>query len=530
MALPWLDRLMLTFSPKAAMKRAVAREAARMLDYRFYDAGRNSRATYGWVAGSTSANAEIYAAIVLLRNRARDLVRNNPHASKALRVLTNNIVRTGIVAQARTGDEALNKKINDLWKRFVDEADFGSQIDLYGLQRVSVRSMLEGGEMLCRLRVNPNTKGVPLRLQCLEGDFLDHRKNEGLETGPIHQGVQFDKDGQRVGYWLFREHPGDAPFAIPQSYKSDLIPASTVLHLYDIQRLGQIRGVSWFAPGMIKARELDTYEEAELVRKRIEACVAAMVIGADDESENGITTPADISGAAPPAAGTGPRVTDASGNTLEQFEPGLIAYARGAKDIKFTQPSVVREYADYKRAQLRTLSAAWDLTYELMSGDLSQVNFSSIRVGLNEFKHTVQALQQLTIIPMWLQPVWNRFFDFGQAAGLIPANCPRGVDWTAPKFESVNPVQDAQADVVQVRALLKSPQEAIRERGYDPDEVLADATQWHKKLEAAGVVSDADAAQTAKPGAGVIKGGEGGEPTEVVNVPAKDDDEKVVAP
>lgn len=523
----WIDRALLALSPKAALKRAASREAARLLyATRSYDGGRHSRATFGWVAGSTSANAEIYGGLLLLRNRARDLVRNNPHAAKALRVLTNNIVGSGITAMARTPDPALNKKIDDLWKRFVDECDFNGQLDYYGLQRLAMRSMLEGGDTLTRFRPNTSReKAVPLTLQLLESDFLDHRKNGMLAGGNrVQQGIEFDPNGGRAAYWLFRDHPGEAPFNIPNSYISDRIPASTVLHLYEIQRLGQIRGVSWFAPGMTKARDLDTYEEAELVRKRIEACVAAIVIGSDDENELGITTSEGDND----TSDTGPAIVDGSGKKVEQFEPGLIAYARGGKDVKFTQPSITREYADYTTVQLRKLSSGWDITYELMTGDLSKVNFSSIRIGLNEMRRSVEVMQWLTLTPMFLTPVWNAFHDFAEVSGKLPANTPRIFELTMPRFESADPKTDTNADVAAIRALLLSPQEAIRRRGGDPDQVLADATAWHKKLEKAGIVSDADAAQSAKPGAGIVKGGEGGEPAETVEQPAKGDE--VVAP
>ena len=54
----------------------------------------------------------------------------------------------------------------------------------------------------------------------------------------------------------------------------------------------------------------------------------------------------------------GPLV-DADGNRVEQFEPGLIAYARGGKDIRFNQPSATGGYGEYKRASLHTISAGF---------------------------------------------------------------------------------------------------------------------------------------------------------------------------
>ncbi len=491
------DSFAALFSAKAAAKRDMARVASlvangvrKELLLRGYDAARTTRATWSWLAGSTSANAEVYAGLLTLRNRTRDLVRNNPHAAKAVRVIVNNAVGTGITAIARTPDKALNAKINQAFRVFVEECDFAGQHDLYGLQRMAMRGMIEGGETVTRLRtVKPTSKfSVPLQLQLLEGDYIDHRKNERLDGGHIAQGIQFDEDGKRTAYWLFKEHPGEMPFVIPQSYVSAPVPASQCLHLYEMLRIGQIRGVPWLTPGVMKSRELDTYEEAELVRKRIEACVAAIVVGADDESQEGIA----------------PQVVDGSGNKVEQFEPGLIAIARGSKDVRFTQPAANGMYHEYKRSQLQSLAAGWDMTYELLSGDLSRVNYSSIQAGVNEFRRSMEVLQWLTFIPMEARPIWRAFIDRGIAVGLFPENCPYDHEFTAPQFEPVDKVKENEGDIAAVRALLMPPQEAIRRRGYDPEQVMADTKAWHDALLKNKLASDADAGLVGKAGANTV--------------------------
>jgi lambda family phage portal protein len=490
------DRIAGLFSSRAAARSGLAevqallsRQIREDLEQRWYDAGRTSRDTWGWMAGSTSANAEIYGGFVNLRNRSRDLVRNNGFATKALRVLADNAVGTGITAVARTKNARVNARINDLWAEFCDECDFGGQFDLYGLQRLAVRSLLEGGETVIRLRtssVTPGERAVPLQLQLLEGDYIDHRKNGTIDgKGNVHLGIEFDGEGKRAAYWLFRMHPGEMIYTEPMSYISDRVPAREVLHVYEPLRIGQARGVPWFSSGIVDARNIKTYQEAERVRKRIEACVAAIVMGADDESQEPIA----------------PLVTDYAGNRIEQFEPGLIAIARGSKDIKFTQPASNNTYPEAMRTDLQALSAAWGLTYELLTGDLSRVNYSSIKAGINEFRRSIETLQWLTIVPMMMKPIWKNFIDRAVIAGKLPQGTPYSAEFTTPKFEAVDPVKETDGDIAAVRALLMPPQEAIRRRGYDPDVVLADFKAWHDALTKAGLVSDADAGLQARPGA-----------------------------
>jgi capsid protein len=142
------------------------------------------------------------------------------------------------------------------------------------------------------------------------------------------------------------------------------------------------------------------------------------------------------------------------------------------------------------------------MTYEVLTGDLSKVNYSSIKAGVNEFRRSVEVLQWSTVIPMMMRPIWRSFIDMSIATGHLPADTPYDVEFTTPKFEAVDPAKETEGDIAAVRALMMAPQEAIRRRGYDPDQVLEDHKLWHEALIASGVVSDADAAQVGKAGSG----------------------------
>ena len=71
---------------------------------------------------------------------------------------------------------------------------------------------------------------------------------------------------------------------------------------------------------------------------------------------------------------------------------------------------------------------------------------------------------------------------------------------SAPKFESVNPLQDVQADLFEVRAGFSTLAQQIARRGYDPDEVLQEAAAFNEKLDALGLVFDADPRKVTKAG------------------------------
>jgi capsid protein len=142
----------------------------------------------------------------------RDLVRNNPHAAKAVAVLVNNIVGSGIMPRAASGDDKLDRKVDALFERWTADCDADGQLDFYGLQTLICREMVEAGEVLVRRRLRRASDGlaVPLQLQVLEADFLDATKSSNVGAGRIVQGIEFDPVGKRRAYWLHPEHPGDA--------------------------------------------------------------------------------------------------------------------------------------------------------------------------------------------------------------------------------------------------------------------------------------------------------------------------------
>ena len=480
----FLDRAIGLVAPGAALRRAQARAAMAMLA-RSYEGARIGRRTDGWVVAGTSANAEIGTAIARLRDRSRDLVRNNPYAAKAVQAVVSNLIGTGIMPRARAGDASLSDQADKLWARFAEACDADQLTDFSGLQALIVRTLVESGECLVRIRERRVEDGlaVPLQLQLLEPDHLDASKTGDRPGGGfVIQGVEFDALGRRRAYWLYPVHPGEVAMFRRASLTSQPVPASSVLHLFDRLRPGQVRGVPWFAPVILKMRDLDEYDDAELVRKKIEACFAAFVTGADDEETLGSAS------------------TAADGRRVESFEPGMIEYLSPGKDVKFATPSHAGGYGEYMRVQLHAIAAGVGLTYELLTGDLSQVNYSSIRAGLIEFRRRMEALQWQLLVPGLCRPVWQRFVATSQAIGALPAD-PIDAEWTAPRFEAVDPLKDIRADVIAVRAGLMTLKEAIARQGYDPAHVFAEIAATNAELDALGLVLDTDPRKATKTGA-----------------------------
>lgn len=490
----WLDDLIGVFSPMSGLKRKQARIALDVMQ-RGYEGAKTGRRIDDWLTSGASANKEISNAGNRLRERARDLVRNNPYGSKAVEVFVGNAIGIGISAQANTGSARLNKQIMDAWNEWGMHCDIEGDLDFNGIQGLVARAMFESGECFIRFRDLPYTDdfGMPFHLQVLESDFLDTSRTAPAGNGnTINQGVEFDKFNRRVAYWMWTQHPGEDGIASLR-LQSVRVPADQIIHIFRKQRPGQFRGVTAFAPSIVRMRDLDGYDDAELWRKKIEACFAAFVTqvsGADGPIVGNVVKK-------PATSGTGSTSTDP--DKLEQFRPGMIEYLQPGEDIRFGNPNSDGNYESYERVQLHAIAAGLGITYEQLTGDLSQVNYSSLRAGLLEFRTLIEMLRWQVFVPRLCMPVWKRFIDRAYVAGKI-SRIDYGVEWTPQRFEMIDPLKDAQADTLMMRNGTLTLKQAIARHGFDPEKQIEEIAAINKLLDDNEIILDCDPRYTAKSG------------------------------
>ena len=458
-----------------------------------YEAAAATRRTQGWSPSTDGINALITGGGDGLRSRSRDMVRRNAWACNAVESFVGNSVGTGIKPQAKHPDPAIKRRLQDLWLRWTDQADAAGLTDFYGLQSLVCRSTMEGGECLVRIRQRLPVDGlvVPLQLQLLEAEHLPSAKNENLPNGNvIRAGIEFDKIGRRVAYHLYREHPGER-LMFANAGETIRSAADSVLHIYKPLRPGQHRGQPWLTQVLVKLHELDQYDDAELVRKKLAAMFAAFI------TENNPEDP--VIGCKP-----GEGETDASGVPLAGIEPGSMVKLLPGEDVKFTEPGDVGGmYTEFMRVQLRAVAAGLGITYEQLTGDLERVNYSSIRAGLLEFRRRCEQFQHQVMVFQFCRPVWRAWIEAAAVAGAIsPRDYARNrdayldVEWRPPSWDWVDPLKDMNAEVAAVRAGFKPRSAVINEMGYDEEDVDRQVAADNARSDSLGLTFDSDPRRT----------------------------------
>jgi lambda family phage portal protein len=508
-----LDRVVNLLSPRWGLRRLAARSAIKALSS--YRGAEKSRLRGDWRPLGGSADADLLADLPTLRERARDLNRNDAHASAITNTVVVNTVGTGLKPQCRLDRTALDlteeparefekaaESAFDRWCRF---ADGQNRIDFYEMQSLVQRQILDNGEVLVLPLMIPDEPGRPLRLalEVIEADRLETPVDRRSDP-TIRDGVELGARGQPVAYWIRTRHPGDillgqatGLITTPADYRR--YPAvnnagrRNVFHLYWQKRPGQTRGEPFFAPVLSHFKDLADYLEAEIVAKRVQACFAAFV------------TKTDPYGSAVASADS----TNTKAQRVQEFEPGMIEYLSPGESITFGQPTPIGDtFEPFVHLVLRAIGASLGLPLELVLKDFSKTNYSSARAALLEARRFFRGYQQW-LATRFCQPVWEMVQEEAWLQELLPPVnlfSPQRDEWMktrwiAPGWGWVDPVKEVESSVLAIQSGLSTLADECAGQGRDGEEVMNQLAAERKEYADLGLTYPPDTVNKSKAGA-----------------------------
>lgn len=480
-----VDRAIAAFSPAWGLRRSVARTQLHMVDSvtRRQSARQKRRGDENWTRNDPRdrdrnrmpPNAR-RALSAIERSKIRTLFRVNPFAKKMKANLLNNLVGYGITATPKG-----SKRLQNDWQAWIASADYDGVQDLYGLQEMAVWSMLRDGEAFAVRRIIAGAAVNPLRIQLLSVDQLDYT----VLGANIRDGVEYGTDGRPVAYHF--KGALDVMFGAGSS-KAERIDAVDVIHLFRREEPGQWRGWSHFEAVLEPLEDADDYIESEGVRKKLESCFVAFVsrdLNADQD-QRGLGDPGSGGEAIDVGAVDGPP-------RAEGFYPGMINYLDQGETVSFGEPKAAGGFDDYLKWAARRGAAGAEVTYEGLTGDLSNVNFSSYRAGANEFETGCGRLQWLTIIPQFCERIVAWWKEAGYATGRI-SDRDRKAEFkhTPPRVKTIDRAGDAKAALLEMLAGLESRRNLIAERGNDHDNLMDEIAEDKKANTERGIAFQGD--------------------------------------
>ena len=458
---------------------------------RNFDAAKHSRHTADWVTGEGTADKHLRQDIATLRERGRDLERNDGYAEAFLSEMESNVVGDkgfGFKPLARKADGRANggvlgkidvgacEKIAAAYDDFSKRGNFDvtRQHSRPQFARLCIRSMIRDGGTLVRYVDGFPNNEYRFAVQGLEMEVLDPRYSDAEKN--IHMSIQFDEWGAPVGYYL--QIPDPRSFGLGfKSREKERVDADNIRHLFYSRRFSQSHGYSGFAPIMTPLRHLSKYEEAEVIAAR----ASANKIGFFETTESeGYTGDEDGSGNIKAPSGPG---------EWEQLPMGVKPHL-----IDPSHPNA--NYPDFRKAMLRKACAGLVANYNVIGRDLEGVSFSSIRQGVLSERDAYRILHAFMIQEHEL-PTFERWLRMALLAGKIDGLDIRDydrlkhVEFSGRTWPWVDPVKDIQAAREEIDLGINSRQSISREKGRDFAKMVAQNEEDAAMLEAAGLNSAA---------------------------------------
>lgn len=450
-----------------------------------YDAGGNGPRVKHW-SPPASGPQKALQGFERMRSRVHDAVRNDWAARSSVQKWVTNLIGTGIQPRFKL------KTHRAIWDKFAKRADADGVLDVYGLQVLMGRAVFDGGEVFLRRR--PRILGgvleIPVQIQVIEGEFcpmFDADVWPGMPEGnKISQGIERTRYGDRVAYWFYREHPGDGAMA-PGKDQLIRVAASQVAHVYEVDRPGQLRGVSSLSAILLRLREAADLEGVVLDRQKIANLFAMFITRPMPDADD-----VEID----PLTGL-PKFYATDGITqIAGLESGISQELRPGEDVKFANPPGAGVgYAEYMRANHVGNAAGQGLPYELMSGDIKDVSDRTLRVVIQEFRRYCQQRQWITLIPMGCQRMLDWCMDAAAMARLLPLaqlDAAKAATWTPQGWDYIHPVQDAQGKKILLDMGATSKTAIITERGDEPEKVYDERERDADEEEKRGIKLAAD--------------------------------------
>ena len=407
-------------------------------------------------------NAEFERSGRILRTRSRYTLNNHPLGASSANTYVDNLVGNGISAQWE------NTELQQLWDAWCNECDADGNLNFAGMQALIARGEFSDGEVLVRRRWRrpSDNLAVPMQIELLESDHLPENLSD-LTKG-IRLGIQKNAIGQRTHYHLYDHHPNDLPngFGINNTRP---VSASDIIHYFQVLRPKQDRGIPHLSAVLLRLYEIDEMQDATLVKQKTAQLFAWIVKKKEQEwSENGAED------GNPDGNADFDEIVE--GEAIKKIKAGGVHYLEEDEDIEFSSPDGIgANYSEWLKTELRIVAKAIGLTYEQFTGDLTGVNYSSIRAGLIEFRRRIERLQNHLMIfklchkvAQWfLEAVWmNGLVNLKDYSKNSAQYLPR---WQTPRWDWVDPLKDVMADILEVRAGFNNREAKNAERGVNYD-------------------------------------------------------------
>ena len=511
-----------------------------------YDgAARFDNQIAGWNPPVQSADLDLLPEKDTLDGRTRDVGRNDAYVQNGFELHKDSIVGSSyllnskpiwsVLGKTEAWAENFQKEVEEkftLWAESpMNWVDASEQNDFTAMIRLAVGVNTMGGEVLATVEwLRGGGREFGTAIQMIDADRLS-TPYELLNDRNVRKGIRFDRFGRRRSAYIRVDHPMDYGMAWRGENFWKEVPfrkpwgRQQVIFLHEQNRVGQTRAVSSIVAGLKEIAITRKFRDVTLQNAVVNAMYAASI-----ESELPSQAVYEQLG-----AGRG----NAAGGVVDfatQYLGAISQYVGSAKNLMIDGVKVPHLFPgtklqmrpagtpggvgqDFEKSLLRYIAASLGVSYEELTRDYSNTNYSSAKAAMAGTRKHMQSKKKNTadafanhVFRLWLEEAVNKdrleTFRASEAAKLYTdghlnlmfdalAKC----DWIGAGRDQIDELKETQAAVLRIKYGLSTHEDELARLGKDWRKVYPQLERETKEREARGIVLMEDNSVNAASGA-----------------------------
>ena len=471
-------------------------------------ASRFSRELAGYAPAIRSADGDLLPSKGISDARARDMGRNDAYVQGGATLRKDNIVGSYFMPNHKPMSRVIFGKEDTDWEdEFSEECEENFALDtespdnwidasghntLTEMVRMTIDQHTRGGESLASVEwLRANRRPCSTAIQLIDTDRLS-TPPEFMGDDNVRSGVRRDMYGAAVGYYVRMSHPSD--WRTPLSYEWKYVPVRKpwgriqMIHIFEQMRPDQTRGIAAMVAALSEMKMMKNFRQMVLQNAVLNATYAATIeselpseaifarLGGDDSPEkieNMILNYVGGHFSAMDKYMGSSRNLKIDGLKIPHLPPGSKLNLRGAG-----QGGPLG--TDFEQSLLRYIAAILGVSYEQLSRDYTNTNYSSARAAMNE-THKAMLTIKRKVADRFATHVFRLWMEEQVNNGLLttwPKRAPSiyegrtfeamtQVDWIGAARGQVDELKETQAAILRMSHGLSDLETENARMGFD---------------------------------------------------------------
>lgn len=441
----------------------------------------SGRLNSDWPSVNMSSDELLFRNLRALRGRSRWLAENNGYYMRYVSLNVDNIAGPrGMRLEAKAArtdgkmDTAANDKIEQAWRKWSKKGICSrrSSLSFIDMQRALVGAVVRDGEVFIRKWYGA-ANAFGFALEIIDAMRVPVEYNQILgPTTEIINGIKYE-DGEVVSYFIAKR--GMKTDYVGETYEE--VQAQFIMHLYRPVWAEQKRGYPWLACGMQRIHMLDRYENAEIVASRVAA-----------EKGGFFSRKPEVDGSFSGDDG------DESGDEIQYMESEAGSFGilpEGYEFQQFDPQHPTSAFESLSNKLLKGIASAGNINYTSLANDLSEVNYSSARIGMLEVRDNWISAQ--TWFMEWFhEHVYTEWLSMAMASKALSLPYSGLENWQKVSFVPrawawVDPLKEATANEKNAQMCTTSLSDIAAQQGDEIEDVFDRIAKDKALAEAKGI-------------------------------------------